>query len=76
MKLFYFIRVHVKLFLKRYFLINSFCKECGRYNHDFIVSDEIWIKVKPFIKYGDVLCYDCFCEKCKKVGLKTYWELK
>jgi len=28
------------------------------------------------IQYGDVLCYDCFCEKCGMLGLPTVWQLE
>lgn len=69
------ILVFIKLFLRNFFLLNSFCKECGRKVHDFYVSDDIWELVKPHIKYGKVLCYDCFCDKCKEVGLPTCWFL-
>ena len=54
---------------------NSFCKECGRDVHDFITSDDIWIKIEPRIRFGHTLCYDCFCEKCADIGLPTYWKL-
>ena len=69
-------KLFFKLFLRKFIPISSFCKECGREVHDFSVSDEIWKKVDPLIKYGHVLCYDCFCEKCKEVGLPSVWELK
>lgn len=34
--------------------------------------DEIWNK----IQFDDVLCYDCFCDKCREVGIFTVWKLK
>ena len=56
---------------------NSFCKNCGRDIHDFIVSDEIWENVEPYISnYGHTLCYDCFCEICPKIGLSPVWRLE
>ena len=70
------IRLHMKLALARFFLLDSFCKYCGRTVHDFIVPDDIWAKVRPLIQYGDVLCYDCFCEKCGMLGLPTVWQLE
>ena len=53
----------------------SFCKECGRQVHDFSAPNDVWLKIDPLIKYGHVLCYDCFCEKCKEVGLPTVWKI-
>ena len=68
-----------KLFKRKYlggvFGINSFCRECGRDVHDFDVDDDIWNKVEPSIKYGNTLCYDCFCEKCKELNLSMCWSL-
>jgi hypothetical protein len=55
---------------------DSFCKSCGRDIHDFSVSDDVWGKIEPYIKHGNVLCYDCFCDYCGKRGLPTVWELK
>lgn len=75
-KLFNSIRVLYKLLKRRYFVTNSFCKECGRDVHDFSVDDETWTKVDKTIKYGHVLCYGCFCQKCKGLGLPVVWELK
>jgi NMD protein affecting ribosome stability and mRNA decay len=70
------LRVLYKLLKRKCFVTNSFCKECGRDVHDFSVSDEIWKSIDKTIKYGHVLCYDCFCEKCKVLNLPTVWELK
>lgn len=68
-------RVMVKLTLSKDHLINSFCKNCGRDIHDFIVTDETWEKISPMIRFGNSLCYDCFCEACGKAGLLTVWQL-
>ena len=73
--LFYYLRVSYKLFKRRYFSINSFCKECGRDVHDFSVDNEVWEKVDKTIKRGHVLCYDCFCKKCDQLNLPTIWKL-
>ena len=53
----------------------SFCKHCGKDVHDFSAPDDIWDKIEPTIKHGNVLCYDCFCEYCGKLGLPTTWKL-
>ena len=74
--MFYYIRVSYKLLKRRYFLIDSFCKVCGRDVSDFSVDDAMWNKVDKTIKRGHVLCYDCFCEKCKTLNLPTVWRLK
>jgi len=76
MKMFYFIRVSYKMLKRRYFVTNSFCKMCGRDISDFSVRDDVWDKVDETIKRGHILCYDCFCKKCKLLGLPTVWELK
>lgn len=64
-----------KLIKSKFQVTNSFCKECGRDVHDFLAPDEIWSKVEPEIKYGKVLCYDCFCQKCQELGLPSVYFL-
>ena len=77
-RIFYLFRIYIKFFgLKVLKLsIQSFCKECGRRVHDFVAPDLIWGKVDMYIKRGHVLCYDCFCEYCKRLGLPWIWELR
>lgn len=75
-KIFCYIRVSYKLLKRKYFTTNSFCKECGKDVNDFSVRDDIWDRVDKTIKRGHILCYDCFCEKCKILNLPTVWELK
>lgn len=58
--------VYAKLILRKFILIDSFCKECGRKDEGFYVPDIDWKKVKPFIKLGNVLCLDCFWNICAK----------
>ena len=56
---------------------DSFCKNCGRYIHDFSAPDTIWKKVEHYIpNNGNTLCYDCFCEICQKIGLPTVWRIE
>jgi hypothetical protein len=69
-------RVAFKLWLSKYKCIASFCKDCGRDVTDFIVPDDVWIKIEPTIKRGRVLCYDCFCEHCRQIGLPAVWKLE
>jgi hypothetical protein len=68
-------RVAFKLWLSKHKCIASFCKDCGRDVTDFIVPDDVWVKIEPTIKRGRVLCYDCFCEHCRQIGLPTVWKL-
>lgn len=63
LKLFYWLRIQLKLFLRKYLLLYMFCKNCGRRvtdRYDFQCSDEIWKIVEPRIKYGYILCSPCF----------------
>jgi hypothetical protein len=57
-------------------LVNSFCKQCGRDVRDFIAPDEVWELISSKIKNGNVLCYECFCDKCEEVGLLSVWKLE
>ena len=65
---FYWVRIHIKYGTMKYMHIpmQSYCKRCGRKVSDFNVSDDIWRKVSLHIKYGNVLCYDCFCIICRE----------
>ena len=55
-------RLLAKLMLRRFFLLPSFCKRCGRRVRDFEADDATWARVRPFIRHGGTLCYDCFCD--------------
>ena len=69
------IRVYWKLLKRRFLLIPSFCKHCGRDVHDFSVPDKVWQLVDLRIRHGHTLCYDCFCEVCQQIGLPVIWRL-
>jgi len=69
------IRLRWKLWLRKWMLIPSFCKNCGVDVRDFTVPDEIWEQIEPHIKRGHTLCYNCFCDVCPKAGLPSYWML-
>src|SRR5690606_9541792 len=69
------IRLYTKLVLRRFWLIPSFCKKCGRDVRDFVVPDPVWEKVEALIPHGSVLCYECFCDVCEEAGLPSVWEL-
>jgi len=68
--------VLLKLLLKRFKCLHSFCKVCGRDVHDFVVEDELWALIESDIKYGNVLCYDCFNELMNKKGIWITWKLE
>jgi hypothetical protein len=67
--------VHWKLALSKIMPVNSFCKHCGRYVHDFIAPDKIWKEIEPYIRHGNTLCYDCFVELCNERGIFYVWYL-
>lgn len=75
MRAIYWLRVRLKLLRRRFMLIPSFCKHCGRDVHDFSAPDDVWRQVEPHIQRGHVLCYDCFCEVCHSEGLPRVWRL-
>ena len=72
--------VYIKLFLRRFLDINSFCKQCGRQVRDYDAPDKLWkYYIEPAIKKGDTLCYNCFCDYCRnKIGIsiKKNWKLQ
>jgi hypothetical protein len=70
------LRVALKMVLRKFRLIPSFCRHCGRNVHDFVAPSEVWEKVDPHIKHGHTLCYDCFCEVCTKLGMPNVWRLE
>jgi hypothetical protein len=74
--MYYWLRLHYKLFLKRFRCIDSFCKVCGRTAHDFSVSDNVWKQVSPYENGSGILCYDCFCEKTSQKGFPCVWKLE
>jgi len=62
--------------LKTYPLIEDCarCMDCGRNVHDFIVPDDLWLKVVGSPR--GVLCYDCFCNRAdEKLGVKWRMEI-
>jgi len=69
------LRLYLKLLLRRFMLLDAFCKHCGRTVHDFRAPDAVWLKVALSIRHGNVLCYDCFCEACIAAGLPGTWTL-
>lgn len=72
------IRVLLKLFKSRVLGLPAaeFCKHCGRDVHGFVAPDDVWAKVEARIRFGHVLCYDCFCEVCIELGLPSVWRLE
>ena len=54
-----------------------FCKKCGsKHSFDFMVDDGIWALIESDIKYGNVLCYNCFCELIMKKTKYSYFKLE
>ena len=56
-------------------MVNSFCKLCGVTVRGFNAPDDVWKQIEPHIKYGHVVCYNCFCDLCEVVGVETAWRL-
>ena len=69
--------IHIKkLLLKVGLNIPSFCKMCGREVRDFSVTNDDWDKIRVHIKYGNILCYNCFSDLFSKhTGRKEVWNL-
>ena len=42
---------------------------------DFHAPDDIWALVEPYIKHGNVLCYNCFTDLCLELKLVSFWDL-
>ena len=75
MSAFFIIRLHWKLLTRRFWLRNSFCKECGVDIRDFHAPDNIWDQVFHLGGMNKTLCYNCFCDKCLDIGLPGTWYL-
>ena len=75
MKILFRVRVVWKLLLRRFIVVDSFCKLCGVDVRDFAAPDDVWKQINPQIKHGHVVCYNCFCDLCAEVGLTTMWCL-
>ena len=56
------VKVVYKNFLKKFKLMNQYCKSCGNdMGYDYKVSDEDWEKL-PLKYHNKVLCLNCFCK--------------
>lgn len=76
--LFYILRIMTKIILNEFFGCSlHYCRYCGGRVRDFRVENEIWNAVKPYIKYRDILCYNCFVDLFNRAiyPLKTSWDL-
>ena len=70
-RILYTMRINAKYAALRLLLpVRSFCKNCGHSVRDFHVEDDLWAKVRPTITRGNTLCFECFCEAAKKVGIR------
>lgn len=61
--------------LPTYSLIEDYarCDDCGRNVHDFDTSDELWRKVSGHEDGSGILCYDCFCDRADRKGIRNFW---
>lgn len=69
------VRVWLKLLMRRFFLVKSFCKLCGVDVRDYHAPDDVWRQIEPHVKHGNVLCYNCFVDLCEVVGAEAAWHL-
>jgi len=53
------IRVIIKNILKQFFLLDSFCKDCGVKIWDYKVDDDMWKYIMED-DYKKEVCYNCF----------------
>jgi len=71
------IRLKIKMFLKKHFLMHCFCKVCGRYfDNDWQCTGEQWRIIENDIKYGSICCYDCAVTLFEKHGYSVDPNLK
>jgi hypothetical protein len=52
----------------------SYCKKCGSRVRDFAVPDDFWEDVCKHTELN-VLCYNCFCNACDKIGYPSVFHL-
>lgn len=72
MKVFRGVRVAVKRFAARHWLIIEYCKDCGvKQPVVWTADDELWNLV--WGNDGGVLCPRCFDSRCRRLGLFLLW---
>jgi len=63
----------VKMILRRFFLLQEFCKSCGcTVEAAFHVRDEVWKKVVG--DPGTVRCIRCFDKEAQTKGIFLRWS--
>lgn len=60
------IRLFFKKILSKFFLINSYCKNCGVDIVDFYLPDETWNNIMG-IESDKTFCFNCFARKSNKI---------
>lgn len=74
-RLFWWIRVHIKLWLHGHFYLIEFCKRCGqRQPLLWYVADELWQEVTG--QKGGVYCPECFDALAESKGILLQWSAK
>ena len=71
------IRVKIKCFIRKYKLMNQFCKKCGKPMtvYDYSVSDDVWEKM-PLEYQNHVLCLDCFISEYLEKYSECHHEIE
>ena len=68
------IRLRIKNILSKYFLLNEYCKRCGKRNRYtwFDAENNTWENVTHMEDKCNVLCWGCF----NKMAIKKHIDLK
>ncbi len=68
------ILVIIKNILKRFILLDGYCKKCGKCASPvFHVSDNLWTEVTAW-NYKKTYCINCFDRMARNKGIYITWE--
>lgn len=68
-----YIRIQFKNIIKKFFLIPSYCKDCGIDIHDFVVDNTLWNEIMD--QNQQTVCYNCFCKRGNKKNIYNTYKL-
>ena len=67
------ILVVIKNILKRFFLLDGYCKRCGKREVPvFKVSDDLWLNVTG-AEHTETYCINCFDKMARNKGIYIVW---
>jgi hypothetical protein len=64
------LKARVKRFLVRHFLLQQFCRDCGRKVFPWITDDATWEAGSNGEK--NALCLECFALRAKAAGIVSF----